>query len=101
MSTPDTYTKHCWRFWSSKSPPWWSSPTINDQINIEWQWACVFWRKLTQEVSGAHGEFHAIFYGVARQGLARKATFEHKLGGEGAAIVESMLGSISRWQRLV
>lgn len=44
----------------------------------------------------AHGEFHVIFYGVARQSLTSKVICEQKLeGGEGAGIVESMLDSVS------
>ena len=44
----------------------------------------------------AHGEFHVIFYGVARQSLTNKVICEQKLeGGERAGIVESMLDSVS------
>lgn len=40
---------------------------------------------------GAHGEFHVIFYGVTRQSLNSKVSFEQKQGSEGPFIVESML----------
>lgn len=44
----------------------------------------------------AHGEFHVIFHGVARQSLTSKVICEQKLeGGEGAGIVENMLDSVS------
>lgn len=70
------YPEHCWRLVSSKSLPWLSLWTINDQI---------IW-------GGGHGEFRVIFYGVTRQSLNSKVSFEQKLErSEGPFIVESML----------
>lgn len=70
------YPEHCWRLVSYKSLPWWSLWTINDQI---------IW-------GVGHGEFHGIFYGVTRQSLNSKVSFEQKPeGSEGPFIVESML----------
>lgn len=43
-------------------------------------------------MGAGHGEFHVIFYGVTRESLNSKVSFEQKLeGSKGPFIVESML----------